>query len=221
MKRVSLISVGLISVGLAFAQQSTDWRPSLADDNKAATLEDTQAFLKGIAMTKENTTVPDGGELFVTSFDTATKCTIRLKRGVKEGTESMVVDFVNLDLSAVDPLLVTVKMRSDTNGHIPYSVWLTGTNNAIVVTGDRSFYDHRMLSYKEYSVATAPCMVGKPKGKPGNEWMETVAGDCRSKSISDYSYFFPFGDQETAKRFARGLMHAALLCGGNKAVSPF
>lgn len=30
-----------------------------------------------------------------------------------------------------------------------------------------------------------------------------------------------FEDQEMAKRVARALMHAALLCGGNKAVSPF
>lgn len=133
----------------------------------------------------------------------------------------MVVDSVKLDLSSVDPLLVTVKTQQDTNGQIPFAVLLTGTNNAIIATGNRSFYDHRSLSYKDYSVATAPCMAGKPKGKPGNEWTETVAGDCRSKPISDYTYSFPFGDQETAKRFARGMMHAALLCGGNKAVSPF
>jgi hypothetical protein len=221
MKRFFLVFIGLISVSPAFAQGSTDWRPSLADDNKAATLEGTQAFLKGISMTKENTTVPNGGELFVTNFDTAAMCTIHLTRGVKEGYESMVVDSVKLDLSAVDPLSVTVKTQQDGNGHIPYFVILTGTNNAIFVTGDRAFYDHQMLSYKEYSVATAPCMAGKQKGKPGNEWTQTIAGDCRSRLISDYSYSFPFGDRETAKRFARGMMHAALMCGGNKAVSPF
>jgi hypothetical protein len=32
---------------------------------------------------------------------------------------------------------------------------------------------------------------------------------------------FQLDDDEIAKRVARALMHAALLCGGTKAVSPF
>jgi hypothetical protein len=32
---------------------------------------------------------------------------------------------------------------------------------------------------------------------------------------------FSFTDPEMSKRFARAVMHAALLCGGTKAVSPF
>ncbi len=48
MKRLALLYVALMTGTVALAQQSPEWRPSLAEDNKAATWEETSSFLTSV-----------------------------------------------------------------------------------------------------------------------------------------------------------------------------
>jgi hypothetical protein len=212
----------------ALAQQPAEWRPNIAEDNKTASLDDTFAFLKGIVTTSENTTLPGAGELFVTQFERGESCSARLVRGFRDGRDELVVDSVELKLSSVDPLLITVHSVNRDN-RVPFLVVVEGTNNSQIALGQESTYHNAYhggayldgKSFRELSQATAPCLDGQHKGNPNDGYVMTQFGACWSRPITSYSFGFPFGDQEVAKRFARGLMHAALLCGGTKAVSPF
>jgi hypothetical protein len=224
--------VALVTGTIGFAQQQPEWRPSVAEDNKSASLTDTLAFMKGILTTAENATVPHGGELFLTSFE-ADKCSVHIVRGVRDAFDPLFVDSVRLDLSAIDPLSVVVKPGKD-NGHIPFFVYLSGTNNSKFAFGERARYQpdsdkmdtskggvYRSKPYQELSAASAPCMEGKNKTYHGVPYVATKLGACTMQPIDDFTYSFPFADMETAKRVARAAMHAALLCGGTKSVSPF
>jgi len=71
--------------------------------------------------------------------------------------------------------------------------------------------------------ATAPCLDGRQKvdKRLKRTYTETRYGQCTSQPLHVWELSISFGDQETAKRFARAALHASLLCGGTKAVSPF
>jgi hypothetical protein len=54
-----------------------------------------------------------------------------------------------------------------------------------------------------------------------NGTVAKLDGGAASPSVDPDQVTIRLNDPEIAKRFARGILHAALLCGGTKAVSPF
>jgi hypothetical protein len=203
MNRLVVLYVTFLTCTVAFAQQPNEWRPALAADNKSASLADTLAFLSGIALTAEDQTIPDRGELFTKTFESPSKCQLKVMRSIANGFGNLIVDSMTLDLSNVDPLLVSVRSANE-NGKVPFWVALTGTNNIRFAEGDRAFYNVSIGARGIMAAGTVPCPTGKTRG----------LSECRQEHFKEYSISFPFGDIETAKRLARGMMHAALVCGG-------
>ena len=139
------------------------WRPRIAEDNKAATLEDTTAFISNTLQYKgRGTGVPA----------TARQCALSLEHTASSAQET-------IDLKDLDPLSISVTGRT---------VSISGSNNG---------------------------PYGSVCPKSGVSCTEANA----DKLVADTHLWLD--SPETAKRLARALMHAALLCGGPRAVSPF
>jgi len=186
--RLGSIALVLTISATALAQQATEWRPSLNEDNKAATLEDTFGFIKTMAMTAENATVPGRGEMFTSSLTTTDRCSIHLNRGMRccvhQGIAGLEVDNVTLSFPVIDPLLITVKSVDDP-WSLPFFVVLTGTGNAKFVSGQQAIYQgdrwhldalnrpNHPVHFDKLAAATAPCLDGEQK----SGYVRTAFGD--------------------------------------------
>jgi len=235
MKRLAVLCSALFITGtLIFAQQPTDWHPNLAEDNKAATLSDTTNFLVSM-LSSDEAYVGYGGTYFsVSDVSMRDRCTLHfVQRSIgKEQTGAMSGDkraypawqghpwvyVADFQLSKVDPLLLSVKKSPQTPPDW-FFVSVTGTSNTTVISGKFSVYDYDGKGKRwggDIKQAMFPCLPGDPKHHG-----ETIYGECEEGSFNSERWIFNFTNEEPAKRFARGLMHASLLCGGTKAVSPF
>lgn len=151
------------AVRVPTTEPTVDWRPSVAEDNKAATLLDTLSFMVNTLQYKG---MGDGIP------PKANECLLSLGATDNSGQET-------IDLKHVDPLSIGVRGST---------VSLSGSNNG-------PYGARCQLSATTCTSENAPRLVT--------------------------ATYLSFDTNETAKRVARAFMHAALLCGGSKAVSPF
>jgi hypothetical protein len=177
------------------AQQSSDWRPDIAADNKAATLKDTEDFLAN--------TVSDSSSRSVSFSNDRCSMSIASTSITNPREVSKFLDKV--DISHVDPL--TIRISGGVN------LVFSSTNNTIF--GSKAQSDYFVASWgrhgfspAEIEAMTAPCTKGK-----------NYCDRSSSQDIRDYQ--IGFSSLDLAHRAARAFLHTALLCGGTRAVSPF
>jgi hypothetical protein len=207
--------------------QSTpmEWRPSIAEDNKSATWEDTFLFLRN---TMKDAHWEASGSVFdVVEITSPRKCQLlmhdrTLKHLDDEGVirkywDSFTNNYSLLDFNRVDAL--TIRSLHSQNSNSPGKDYITleGTNNGEVVSWTKYSDGPHRASYTHYdaqaAIANNSELVAKCLQDPLPGCNKT-AGSTKRFEIGDL-------DLELAHRISRALMHAALLCGGTKAVSPF
>jgi hypothetical protein len=220
MRRFAILCLAVVVGSLAHSQQPPQWRPSIADDNKAATWEDTISFIDTTTGNKGGYLLPHHSnkafhgyaEDAILSIKSPMKCEVELLERVGvEGEDIselsgywLAVERQSIDLSKVDPLSIEVT----TLGNSPsiFSIHMTGRNNDSI--GSISIAYYKLHNWKDDRVkAEVPCTPG--------------LGKCQMSQPALLEERISFLDLETAKRVARGLLHASVLCGGAKSVSPF
>ena len=206
MKRLAFLYLTLIAGVVALAQQPAEWRPNPAEDNKAATWEDTAAFLSTWFATTGHL---EGGE--VLKMTTPEKCTIHVAHRVRAADDSVHVMEANLDLRSLDPLSISVR-----NTMLQFA----GTGNKIFLQGSEAIWipksHNTMTARLNYDLSASASLQCPDDPKTIKELKS-----CTVQPVNAWNAHLAFDQQESAHRYARALMHAALLCGGTKAVSPF
>lgn len=253
MKHRAFLYLMLTTGTIATAQQSTEWRPNIAEDNKAATWEDTKAFIVGMLDASgfaSQAAKADDRCLLVLPASVDAPLGIRAvgnssglvivgvqslsfsdRHGLEAGMHlsavnrrpmKTVADFGAFvaTLKPGDAVVFEVDASGDRNG----TEYLGGTlsNDDLYPDSKGKSLDWALVRFQLVDPLTvvvrnttvymsgtngqaiAYHMDNGPEGKP------TIREDS-----------FTLKDIESAKRTARALMHAALLCGGTKAVSPF
>ena len=257
------------------AQQPTEWRPSIAEDNESATWEDTSAFLvtslKTVAALKPADAKGATCKLIASyvasrlvvgiGFDEQGSSKIRdvtpnlpaEKAGLGSGDVIIAIDGLpmkdaksiqaamqtkkpgdqvnivyernnrkikanlqpfasatierdSFDMNLIDPLSTVVKRVQQGRSWIVFG----GTNNAEIA--DVAFIYRPTVAPDAISITSGLLEECNPDEKACTMIKETVL-----KPTSE----FEFDDPDMAKRYARALMHGAILCGGAKAVSKF
>ena len=231
LKQTAITLLAFVGTSLIHAQQqSSDWRPNVGEDNKAASQKDTMDFVTQVLATQSRIQSLAQNpnkfiDLVVLRADSSESCTLRyIEREIdtiKSGSAraSFPVHEYTLQLGTIDPLSISVKTLEPTNAKVVVSgfdVMLSGRSEHSIGTVAGALYSPQYASEKtwfaELDQADFPCPQRVPK----------FYRSCSNQPVSDLtSVTIPFTDQEYAHRFARALMHAALLCGGTKAVSPF
>jgi len=107
------------------------------------------------------------------------------------------------DFTAIDPLTIAADL-----GKPSTVVHFAGSNNGPV--GHQIFVTRIIDSQQEASDLASPKYCSTA---------ETGCSEAKQPLLDAEP--ISFNDAEIAKRYARALMHAALICGGTKAVSPF
>jgi hypothetical protein len=211
MKPAATLCFCIIVVSSLLAQQPTEWRPNIAEDNKAATLSDTLDFMV-------NTIKNDGGNYphkilraemlegnTLHFVDRITDMRNFRSHCCDQGRYTVPVDDWKIKLANIDPLSVAV-----VRDQISFVVRFSGHNEGPI--GSMGATVNEIAGVANYDKEAAktdyPCADGVKHCKLEPE-SEIIHGSI------------PFKNDEIAKRFARALLHAAILCGGTKAVSPF
>jgi hypothetical protein len=222
MKKLAALCLVLIVGPVIFSQQLAEWHPSLTEDNKAATWEDTSTFMLNSLINKGANTAgiigtDNNAHLFDTrAFEVPTKCLMTEQRveyvssGGKHGNFALTRVWT-LDLSKVDPLTISVVGDTFWNRQM-WNVMMTGTMQGNLASWKGIRRDHA-YDRTRHGDALDP-RVFETSCRPEEKYCTLETGEATSDMKR-------FEDEETAKRFARALMHAALLCGGTKTVSPF
>lgn len=227
MKLVLVVFVILAS--RTAAAQEPEWRPNIAEDNKAAALADTTEFLQQILVARGRIQSQSRNpnkfvEKTVLHADIPESCTLRYAEREVDTTNSNARDAFpvhqySLQLGKIDPLTIVVRGLDNAEARpvaTGSSVEFSGRNEYQVGTVNGVIYSPRFDTvdswFKKIEQADFPCI---PEAK-------RVYRSCSVAPTSGVSSLkIPFSDREYAFRFARALMHAALLCGGTKSVSPF
>jgi hypothetical protein len=219
MKHLVLFCLVCVAASLA-AQQLTEWRPNIAEDNKAATWEDTSAFIVGMLPVAANVVsikrnqkgqFTDGRLDHVRDASVQDKCKIAFTQISGMDTKPNIYATSSiLSLEKVDPLSVRVSPLADWP---IFELTVSGTNGKSIVTG-------RTGTYTDFG-SQADAYISGVKWRDLSAECGTKGLKCESHDVDEFQWIFSFSDLDSAKRVARGLQHAALLCGGTKAVSPF
>jgi hypothetical protein len=232
MKRFALLCLALTNGIVLLAQQPAEWRPNVAEDNKAASVTDTAAFFSNFLPTAGTGNFPPRqAQVFFVRETEMHECKLHVVRGERwlPPIGQLVIYDSDLDLAHLDPLSISVR-RTNNSDDAPIRIYMEGTNNTAFVAGTETLYEldgnWRFVTTPLSTVSSAPirCPTSDKKlsrrvlrdGSTSSEF-----GDCKSVQVNGYEYNLPFQDEDAAKRTARALMHAALQCGGSKAVSPF
>jgi hypothetical protein len=268
MKQFALLYFALSITLATLAQQPAEWRPNIAEDNKAATYEQTIQFLR-VSLDRDSTfpfrsedsdrcrmkfvssrpfkhalgfawTIGAGWSNFNYSLvgDRLMKLDDRvweMQKGpdqieIKPGTSvTLIISRPgqsgrltlggNVDRMDVGPSRF---MLESSHHGLEHSYEFTGFQNQTECSADLSAIDPLSISvtpndtqgagqsvYAEssYKLVLLSCSESPQRG--------TTPAIVSSKVI------FAISDIEMSKRLARALQHAALLCGGKNAVSPF
>jgi len=204
MKLAVLLGFASIIVPLLSAQQSAEWRPNITEDNKAALLADTSSFMVGV-LNSPVVQFSAAPHQRIWDAEAPQGCTLHFYQHLnfENGNQSPTSWNALILLTRIDPLSISVKPQ---NGE--FYVSFSGTNQATVVyIRSASYRDFKGMNLSKGDSATVPCNVH--------------AKSCTEGNGASGQWGLHFNDQEMAKRFGRALMHAALLCGGSKSVSPF
>jgi hypothetical protein len=210
MKRIASLCLVLVSGSIALGQQSTDWRPNVAEDNKAATWEATSTWLVAVLNTSNDSTSNVNGELVsATDLDLKApdKCSFDMTYTVFGNNPAYVRVEGKLNANLIDPLSVRVK-TSPNGGH---SIYLESGDRKPFLRGTKTTRNSWADGLKRLNDLPQSCQPDK-KGR----------SQCEVDSaFTDYKFEIFLADEDLAKRAARAFMHSALICGGAKAVSPF
>jgi hypothetical protein len=161
------------------------------------------------------------------SASSPARCQLSIGKALEDAAERYTTrETILIDLSRIDPLTIIVKGVNHRKSPMGFVISLQGSNDSTAITGTRFVYDKekraRLAKYGNWypmwnnlegdmfrmeDVRTFTCDSGDKK--------------CSQQPISESSETLSVKDQETSKRIALALMHAALLCGGPKSVSPF
>jgi len=148
---------------------------------------------------------------FDDQFSTPKRCSLSVRGFYFVSTNSASHSQLwTIDLAKVDPLSIRVNQNSAL-GY--WAVSMTGTNaGAFCSTVQGAQRDHvavdDVLGHVKPLLLETACTASDRYCHP----MDAEEGRVSQEQ---------FADQESAKRYARALMNAALMCGGTKAVSPF
>jgi hypothetical protein len=176
------------------AQQSThDWYPNIGEDNKAATWEDTFGFMKSALENKA---------LVPMAVTTPGNCYISMAFGGEEHKDGFFVTIYTYDLKSIDPLTVHVLPKASSDA------WDVSVAGRAYASFGTSAIVHR-------SNVSNPGQQDYTACKPNEDNCEQNQEKLSEPDSTAMK------DQESARRLARAFFHAALLCGGKRAVSPF
>lgn len=251
MKLAIILCIG-VTASLLSAQQLTEWRPNISEDNKAASYEDTVGWIVGEL--KDVTTfssdacdatepTPRRAMKFASgdgpcdkekrstnatefSISSGSRCKLNVviaswSGAGKHGTvtwdgwsdqDAYKEKRGVLDLDSLDPLSITVKPIPD--GRLVLS--FEGRNHAVIFANHQWTRQVNLLDVK----GAAPI-------KTLIEWPNACVTDkkghtkCSETDQIDSDVALTFQDIALAQRAGRAMMHAALVCGGAKSVSPF
>jgi hypothetical protein len=208
MKRIVLLCFALMTGINALAQQSAEWHPNIAEDNKTATWDETSSWLIGVMNTTN-----ENHEAFKTEMiaQSPSRCTLGVTytawwERYNDSWYHHRQVHGHIDLAQLDPLSIRIKNWPDGN----HSVYFESKNRLLFFQGEETTRNYP-LKLKRLSDFPQTCQLDK-KGRPLCEVNSTYA---------NYNFEMWIDDEDIAKRIARALMHSALLCGGTKAVSPF
>lgn len=227
MQRLAMFCLAFFTGTVAFAQAATEWRPNVAEDNKAATWEDTAAFLTTVLATESKKY-----GLLVSDVEAGDRCKLTFTEkwwdrdqidqsngDAKKDWQTFVVHSarVSFDFKELDPLSISVTHDAEYQ-----LVQLRGTDNQTFAAVSMSTYTTKRLFF------TGAWKTGFSRPDPDLASMYSVpcasnveSASCADSKSAEYKWSLWFPDQDYSKRVARALMHASLLCGGTKAVSPF
>jgi hypothetical protein len=225
--KVCLFSYFVVLSGFAIlTQQPAPWRPSIANDNKAATLDDTLKFVLGTANdTRVNRVyAPEDQKnpaIFGETFGvvSASKCSLgwsELYLVMSKGRYPSVVSGKTIaDLSKVDPLSIVVFPKLIFGFPHGFAVVMEGTSGSEFAESTSLYMQNDYA--QRFNGDLSPEFISE------GESASCTPGDkkCSVKQTKETRADLFLPDQEAAHRVAQALMHAALLCGGKKAVSPF
>jgi hypothetical protein len=199
MKLITLVCL-LLGASTVWPQQPTEWRPSIAEDNKAATYEDTAKFM--------NTWLSTNVSQILQSSNPE-RCTVRLLQRWGGGRSDEHLVDVSFDLAMIDPLTISVKDADLSFAGAGNNVVLRGTEAIWFPKQDNGW--QKPLNLPDIDKVACP---DKPKDIKSLD-------HCITRPVNAWNWVLHFGAEESARRYARALMHASILCGGTKAVSPF
>lgn len=237
MKRLVVLCVVFSAAFGASAQQPSEWRPNIAEDNKGATWEDTSAFIVNAItnsgrnyVAKRNASPPLRSQgrhhgdsqppppsviqavYWEYDISTPARCVL-VEKAFTYNDSGSSVRIEHIDLARIDPLSIRVRSGLSNWDQSPdYQLEMTGTNQANF-TEDTEVIRAIHIPDGDLYPQVSPAYLAEVCG--GGE-----AG-CRTEHPRGGANFESFTDQEIAHRVARAFMHAALLCGGTKAISPF
>jgi hypothetical protein len=232
MKRLAFLCIAIMTGAIALAQQMTEWHPNVAEDNKAASLTDTGAFFSNFLPTAGTGNFPPRqAQVFFIRETALSECKLHIVRGERwlPPAGQLAIYDSDLDLAHLDPLSISVK-RTNNSADAPIRLYMEGTNNTAFVAGTQTLYElidnWRFVTTPLSTVSSAPAQCPTSNKRLSRRELHDDStpsefGDCKSVQVNGYEYNLPFQDEDAAKRTARALMHAALQCGGSKAVSPF
>jgi hypothetical protein len=215
MKRRAFLYLALMGGAIAHAQQPAEWRPNLAEDNKAATWEDTAAFLTGML---NNTSQS------VSRAQVETHCLISYYPTDSRTPDSELQKANDL-LRSGEQKAAIVEFRS-LIARWPQSEAAQQARRRLNSMGVK------IRSGQENSERVEEHQIDFSRVDPlsilvrdTTVHIEGTDGEPIGSSLgarpvrADLSIVM--ADGETAKRVARAFLHASLVCGGTKAVSPF
>jgi hypothetical protein len=237
MKYCAVLCLALMSGTIVLAQQPANWKPSIANDNKAASYKDTEVFLVNFI---ESTAAAHFGEAVLLKTDAKAEvnsdgspsCRIQLRqtywRAVQFGDDRPGLLFQMegiLDLRSVDPLSIVLGVPpEDPRYPRTYSVYLEGKDRTSVGIASITGLNKVKPPIGKDISSSLLCDASNPLISRGSNGEPQKGSYCRKEDNPwPYSYrlFLSFEDQESSRRIAQALMHEALLCGGTKAISPF
>jgi hypothetical protein len=238
MKQFVFLCLAFMTGACALAQQPSEWRPNIAEDNKAATWEDTVGFIQGSFHDAKGmfygSEMQDSESAFdLMNVQSPQKCILQvgsrayLGPGANNafspggsGEKARVAHFF-----ASDPLVpraIVTDSKIDLAKVDPLSIrvyhfGLNGTDGTGLFRVELEGHDRAAFGSLKRSVYAN---INWKKSE------QSLSTPCSLKHCEDGAddvrlWAIDFGDLETGKRVARALMHVALLCGGTAAVSPF
>lgn len=221
MKRLALISIALLARGVvAQAQSPAEWRPNIAEDNKAATWEETALFITGM-LNNASSTAPralaNGRCMLLFHFDSPADAVAAQLRKAEELDHSGHRD------EAIREYQSLVKNYPQTLEAQRATVRLNAFGARIAPKPDTIEHDEnaRQDVQIDFSrIYPLKIVVRNDRiymgGTNGQRFTVSKDGKPVEQDVN-----LSATDEEANKRLARAFMHAALSCGGTNAVSPF
>jgi hypothetical protein len=228
---LGLVFFSQFFVAVMRAQQRADWRPSIADDNKTATWDDTAEWFNGelrdVFTSFETKTTANDTDFSISIVRINGRCKLNVAVASWDGSIGKYGTGVwdslsdldiykekrgSLDLSLLDPLSIMVKEAPDGR----YVLGMEAKDRAEFFRYHRWSRQVNLLNVK--GAAPIHNLVDWPNACVPDKKNRTR---CDETDGLDSDLSLTFKDISLAQRAARAFMHTALLCGGAKAVSPF